>query len=410
MKKTLEGVLREERAKHGPQTTLAHFAPWAARVSKGPVTIDLTRPGVRTLFEASLRLWLAGSSPTITDDGHPDGSAEKASLGHVRGLVVIRPEESSAELPAGFYAVASWNETGWAKAQRREIPAVSMGMRINGVDHAGKRWPYRMTHLAVVGEPLFDYGQRRPSDLMANAGSTHTDGVMLDATHHDDAPERGQPPREKMEEALTKIMEMLEALGERLDAMDQRCDAYDAKLAAMEKPEEETADAAAKEKEEGAVDASAASPAPVMARLAELERKLDASMKHAASASAEAAKAKATIARRQAEDVVDAALATRQLDKGARASFVELALRDKAAFSLMAQAAPAREDFTASRAVTDPSEPRTSAPSGEDVFLASMRAASAWQEEQIAQGVVPTPSEYSRKVSEIAATLTAGGR
>lgn len=396
--KTLESVTREQRDKHGPKVSLLHFAPWNARVTKGPVTLDLSRAGVRTMFEASLRLWLAGSSPTITDEGHPDGSRELPSFGHVKGLVVVPPEEASADLPAGFYAVARWNDHGWSAVQSGRVPAVSMGLRINGTDHSGQRWPYRMTHLAVVSEPLFDYGQRRPVELLANAGSTGEEGIFLDATNHTVPEEEPGRMEAGMEEALAKIMELLEQLSERIDAME--------KEATEEAP---PADLPAEEKEEEKADASAGVSADLLARLAAMETRLAGSERKAQAAQAEAAAAKAALQKRDVEAVVDAALKTRQIDTKRRADLVALALRDRGAFDLLAASAPVREDFSESRLQGAGNlEPSTADKS--DLQLLAMRRASDWQEGQIQKGVPVTPAQLAAKTNEIFAALTSGGR
>jgi hypothetical protein len=392
--KTLESVTREQRDKHGQQVSLLHFAPWNAKVSKGPVTLDLSRDGVRTMFEASLRLWLAGSSPTITDEGHPDGTRELPSFGHVKGLVTVPPEEASEDLPAGFYAVARWNDHGWAAVQSGRVPAVSMGLRINGTDHSGQRWPYRMTHLAVVSEPLFDYGQRRPVELLANAGSTGEEGITLDATNHTYPAEPGSLEA-GMEEALAKIMELLEQLSARIDAMEKA-------------PEEAPAELPAEKHEEEKADASAGVSADLLARLAAMETRLAGSERKAQAAQAEATAAKAALQKRDVETVVDAALKTRQIDGGRRADLVALALRDRGAFDLLAAAAPVRENFSETVLTGAGSVEPGPAADRSDMQLAAMRAANSWQEDQIQKGVLVTPSQLAAKTNELFAALSGG--
>jgi hypothetical protein len=344
-------------------------------------------------------LWLAGSSPTITDEGHPDGSRELPSFGHVKGLVVVPPEEASADLPAGFYAVARWNDEGWSAVQSGRVPAVSMGLRINGTDHSGQRWPYRMTHLAVVSEPLFDYGQRRPVELLANAGSTGEEGITLDATNHTAPAEDPGLPEVQMEEALAKIMELLEQLSARIDAME--------KEALEEAP---AAELPAEEKEEETVDASAGVSADLLARLAAMETRLAGSERKAQAAQAEAAAAKATLQRRDVETVVDAALKTRQIDMKRRADLVALALRDRGAFDLLAAAAPVRENFAETVLTGAGSVEPGPAADRSDIQLAAMRGANAWQEDQIQKGVLVTPAQLAAKTNELFAALSNGGR
>jgi hypothetical protein len=418
MTKDLAQVTAEIREQYGPQTTLLHFSPWNQRIIKGDAVLDLTRWSVRTMFEASLRLWFAGSSPTITASGHPAPGEELPSLGHVRGLIVVRPDEASDKLPAGFYAVAEWNDEGWEKVKAKKIPAVSMGLRINGVDHTGIRWPYRITHLAVVIQPLFDFGQRRPIDLMASDGannlSTGVQGITLDATNHG---LEGQEQEQDMEEALNRLMTMLEGLSGEMEALGSRCAALEESFAALAPKEEEeplpaeegaeTEESVAGsekgegEKEEAPLDAS------LLQRLSSLESQLAHSASEAESAKQEAAAAKAALARRDAETLVDAALSSRVLDGGRRADLVELALKDRKSFNLLAEAAPAKLNFKQSQAT--PSQFVPKAPmDASDMFMSAMDEALAWQEKQLKAGVRVGPTDFNDKVSEIMDTFKGG--